>query len=119
MAAGPPGFVTQFNPPKIVEEKTKLPLNLKNPKNISAVERNNQIPTALLDFQKNREQTRARARGLTNFDDFSSFENVMIRKGGASEQRKYEPAILNSFLGTEDGNFTLNTENGYQLITEQ
>ena len=97
------GFVNEFNPPRYPDPKRK-------------------IPAALLDFEKNRAKTKSRAKGGETTENFAQFENVMARREVSST---YDGRIgktvppLDAFIGTEDGNFTLNTENDIQLITDQ
>jgi len=97
------GFVNEFNPPKYPDPKRK-------------------IPAALLDFEKNRARTKSRARGNETVDSFTQFETVMSRREVSStydgRTGKTAPP-LDAFIGTEDGLYTLNTENDIQLMTEQ
>lgn len=100
------GFVTEFNIPEIEEDKRI-------------------IPEVLLDFKKNRERTKAKLKEKEkekeNLNEFNKFEKVMARKnisdiyGGKIK----EAPVVGNLIGTENSNFTLNTENNFQIITEQ
>ena len=92
------GFVNQFDPPRRYDRKSKL-------------------PSSLLNFEQNRLRTKRLSTTIeNNFENnTSSFENVMKKKqinefNGSGSRTE--------FMTTEDGIFTLNTEDNQAIILE-